>query len=274
VFISYRRQDSAAAARWLFTAIQKTFGRSSVFMDTEDVRLGEKWAKKIEAALRACNLQIVVIGSNWLRLTDEHGRRRIDRADDWVRSEIAYALQHQKRIVPLLLSHTPMPERAALPDEVARLITFQAFELRDERWEADLGFLLSELETFGFTRITPPPIHFPTPHVAVAELSPEEIAAALISLPCWELVTSDVPGSQPLTQTEIRKAFEFKSFEDAMEFMQRVARHVSQVQHHPRWENVWRTVVIWLSTWDIGHKPSRLDIDLAAQIERIYHDFR
>lgn len=44
-------------------------------------------------------------------------------------------------------------------------------------------------------------------------------------------------------------------------------------QHHPRWENIWRTVVIWLSTWDIGHKPSQLDLDLAREVERIYHDY-
>jgi TIR domain len=51
VFISYRRQDSAAAARWLFTAIQKTFGRPCVFIDTEDVRIGDRWEKKIQAAV-------------------------------------------------------------------------------------------------------------------------------------------------------------------------------------------------------------------------------
>jgi pterin-4a-carbinolamine dehydratase len=242
-------------------------------MDTEDVRLGDRWEKKIQAALQGCTVLIVVIGPNWLRLADQHGRRRIDREDDWVRSEIAHAIQRQTRIVPLLLSHTPLPEEAALPDKVRRLVTFQACELRDEHWEADLTFLLNGLEQFGFTRITPPPMHFPTPHVSVAELSPEEISAALASLPGWELVTSDLPGSEPHTQTEIRKAFEFKSFEDAMQFMQRVASHVSRVQHHPRWENVWRTVVISLSTWDIGHKPSRLDIDLAGEIERIYRGY-
>src|SRR5262249_36517964 len=218
-FISYRRQDSAAAARWLFTAIQKTFGQSSVFIDTEDVRLGDRWEKKLQAALGACNVLIVVIGPNWLRLTDQHGRRRIDREDDWVRSEIKHGLQHEKRVIPLLLSHTPVPEKDALPEEIGRLVTFQAFDLRDERWEADLAFLLNELETFGFTRMSPPPIHFPTPHVSVAELSQEEITAALASLPGWDLVTSDVPGGQRLTKTEIRKAFEFRSFEEAMDFM-------------------------------------------------------
>ena len=34
VFISYRRQDCSAAARWLYQTIQRTFGPSRVFMDT------------------------------------------------------------------------------------------------------------------------------------------------------------------------------------------------------------------------------------------------
>lgn len=188
-------------------------------MDTEEVRLGDRWNKKIQAALRGCTVLIAVIGTNWPRLTDQHGRRRIDREDDWVRSEIAHALQHQRRIVPLLLSHTPLPEQAALPDELGRLVTFQAFELRDEHWETDITFLLNELKTFGFTRVVPPPVHFPTPHVSVAEPSPEEITTALVALPGWELVTSDLSGNEPHTQTEIRKSFEFRSFEDAIEFM-------------------------------------------------------
>jgi pterin-4a-carbinolamine dehydratase len=167
-----------------------------------------------------------------------------------------------------------MPENAALPEDVARMTAFQPFELRDDRWETDLDYLLNQLEAFGLQRMTPPPIRYPKPHVSVAELAPEETTTALASLPGWELVTSDLPGKEPLKRTEIRKAFQFKSFEDAVEFMQRVARQVSRVQHHPRWENVWRTVVIWLSTWDIGHKPSMLDIELAGEIERIYQDFQ
>ena len=52
--------------------------------------------------------------------------------------------------------------------------------------------------------------------------------------------------------------------------MREVSESVVKVKHHPRWENIWRTVTIWLSTWDIGHKPSQLDVDLAREIERIY----
>jgi pterin-4a-carbinolamine dehydratase len=42
------------------------------------------------------------------------------------------------------------------------------------------------------------------------------------------------------------------------------------VDHHPRWENIWRTVTVWLSTWDIGHKVSRLDLELAQYFEALW----
>jgi hypothetical protein len=47
VFISYRRVDSAAASRWLYDAIQRTFGPESVFMDTETIRVSADWRKAI-----------------------------------------------------------------------------------------------------------------------------------------------------------------------------------------------------------------------------------
>ena len=152
VFLSYRRQDSSAASRWLYSAMQKTFGADSVFMDTESIRTGSRWPATIEEALRRATVIVAVIGPNWLRATDEHGRRRLDKADDWVRNEIAYALGEGVPIIPLIISKTPLPKREALPEPLEDLTLHQAFELRDERWESDLGLLLSELEGRGLVR--------------------------------------------------------------------------------------------------------------------------
>ena len=75
VFISYRRVDSAAAARWLYSALQRTFGPTRVFMDTEAIRVSAEWPEAIENALRQATHLIAVIGPHWLRVTDEYGRR-------------------------------------------------------------------------------------------------------------------------------------------------------------------------------------------------------
>src|SRR5262249_50643966 len=100
-FISYRRQDSSAAARWLFQTIQRTFGPASVFMDTESIRMSDDWPARIDSALHQAKVLIAVIGPTWLRSADEHARRRIDREDDWVRNEIAYALAHAIAVLPV-----------------------------------------------------------------------------------------------------------------------------------------------------------------------------
>ena len=81
-FISYRRADSSAAARWLAQTLARTFGVRSVFIDTEAIRMADDWAGRITEALAAATLLIPVIGHSWLRITDAAGRRRLDRPGD------------------------------------------------------------------------------------------------------------------------------------------------------------------------------------------------
>lgn len=165
VFISYRRQDSSAAARWLNQTIQRTFGPSTVFIDTEAIRIGDDWPERITEALKSATILIAVIGPNWLRVTDNYGRRRIDSCEDWVHSEIQHAISDKLHIIPLLLSNTPLPNKAALPEPLQTMTHYQAFELRDDRWETDLGLLLSRLEQLGLTKITERPVRYPKPKV-------------------------------------------------------------------------------------------------------------
>jgi pterin-4a-carbinolamine dehydratase len=85
---------------------------------------------------------------------------------------------------------------------------------------------------------------------------------------------SPLPGEHPKVRTEITRAYKFRSFEDAIEFIRSAAEHVSAVQHHPRWENLWKMVRVWLSTWDVGHRPSRLDFELAARLDGLFEAYR
>src|SRR5664279_5186189 len=121
VFISYRRADSSAASRWLFDAIQRTFGPDSVFMDTEAIRVSAEWSKAIHRGLEQATHVIAVIGAQWLRVTDDYGQRRIDRDDDWARTEIAHALQERKHILPIVLAPGGMPRAEALPKAIENL---------------------------------------------------------------------------------------------------------------------------------------------------------
>lgn len=65
------------------------------------------------------------------------------------------------------------------------------------------------------------------------------------------------------------KEFNFTDFKQAFEFMTKVADEAERRQHHPKWENEWNTVRIWLSTHEAGNKVTDKDISLAAAIDAI-----
>ncbi len=67
--------------------------------------------------------------------------------------------------------------------------------------------------------------------------------------------------------------FEFTSFEDAIAFMGAAVAEIARLDHHPRWANIWRSVSVWLNTWDIGHKPSVLDIEFAAFLNELRKNY-
>jgi pterin-4a-carbinolamine dehydratase len=269
IFISYRREDSSAAARWLWDAIRRTFGPATAFMDVEGIASGEEWEERIRSQLTAAKVVIVVIGPHWLRVTDRHGRRRIDRPDDWVRLEVVHGLKSEAIVIPLLLSDMPLPDAEALDDALVGLRGRQVFRLRDDSWEADLNRLLERLETLGFVRPAGnSKVRYPTPQVKIREMAGTELDRALADLPGWIPVAMDASRAAK-SGAALHKAYEFASFEDALAFMGTAVEYITRVQHHPRWENVWRTVSVWLSTWDIGHRISPLDVDLARHLDEV-----
>src|ERR1700732_3136706 len=92
IFISYRREDSAANALSIGQYLEHEFGRQNVFIDI-DMRAGTKFPAVLEERLAECKVMLVLIGSQWLNAQDEQGQRRLDSPDDWVRLEIAHALK-------------------------------------------------------------------------------------------------------------------------------------------------------------------------------------
>jgi ribonuclease HI len=66
------------------------------------------------------------------------------------------------------------------------------------------------------------------------------------------------------------RLFEFKDFDQAFEFMTQVAAAAAQQNHHPRWQNEYNKVEIWLSSHDTGDKITAKDHQLAEAIDGIY----
>lgn len=265
LFISYRRSDALAAARGLMRFLQMHYGNHAVFMDTAEIRVGDDWKRKIDAALERATVVVPIIGRHWLKLTDEFGRLRIDNKNDWVRREIAYAYDRKKAVLPVYVGIDPLPKKA-LPPSLKPLADTQAMTVRGEDFEwPQLGTHLQRLG-FGALRAG---VRYPRATVQLEPLNDEALQAELASLPGWRSVASPVPGMEHVTRSELYACFEFRSFEMAVRFMTEAAPEISRTQHHPRWENIWRTVDVYLSTWDLQFQISPLDIALALHLTRV-----
>jgi serine/threonine protein kinase len=153
IFISYRRQDTAFPAGWLFDRLADHYGGGQVFKDVdsiESIELGDDFAELITRAVGSCEVLLALIGDRWLTITDEGGRRRLDDPHDFVRLEIEAALERNVRVIPVLVGGARMPRADELPDSLARLVRRQALELRPARFESDTRRLLKVLdETLG-----------------------------------------------------------------------------------------------------------------------------
>lgn len=66
----------------------------------------------------------------------------------------------------------------------------------------------------------------------------------------------------------IVKTFEFADFTEAFAWMTGVALAAEKMSHHPEWENVYRTVVVTLTTHDAGGL-SELDVLLARRMDAL-----
>jgi pterin-4a-carbinolamine dehydratase len=273
LFISYRREDTAAAARWLWTAVKQTFGPPAVFMDVEGILGGDTWENRIESEVDAATVVIALIGPHWLDVKDEFNRRRIDRPDDWVRRELIRALECDITVIPVLVSDRPPLPPAALDPPLSNLSKRQVLRLRHESWEMDVTELMKRLEGLRFQRTPGRNIRYPTPRVNLRELRGPELAEVLRTLPGWIEKEEEVVGQPYRASTALYRAYEFASFEDAIGFMAHAAQHSTRLKHHPRWENIWRTVTVWLTTWDIGHRISQLDLELARAFDEVREKF-
>jgi 4a-hydroxytetrahydrobiopterin dehydratase len=89
-------------------------------------------------------------------------------------------------------------------------------------------------------------------------LSESERTEILPALQGWTLVEG---------RDAIRKRFVFADFNAAFGWMARVALVAEQMNHHPEWSNVYRTVDVVLSTHDANGLTQR-DVELARRMDQ------
>ena len=67
----------------------------------------------------------------------------------------------------------------------------------------------------------------------------------------------------------ITKTFIFTNFIEALGWMVKVGVWAEKLNHHPEWDNVYKTVNVLLTTHDKG-TITNLDIALAQKMDNIY----
>jgi 4a-hydroxytetrahydrobiopterin dehydratase len=72
-----------------------------------------------------------------------------------------------------------------------------------------------------------------------------------------------------LSDNKLTKTFEFKTFEEAIDFMVRASIVISELDHHPEWTNVYNRVMVSLCTHDAGNVVTQKDHDLATALDQV-----
>jgi 4a-hydroxytetrahydrobiopterin dehydratase len=78
----------------------------------------------------------------------------------------------------------------------------------------------------------------------------------------------DLDSAWELKDGKIVKSFQFSSFGDAIEFVNKVAKVAESINHHPIITINWKTVKLSLKSFDVDAITNR-DINLAKKIEEL-----
>lgn len=141
IFISHRRSDPHGTR--LYDDLRARFGEGRMTFAESPPASGDSFEAATARLLRDSGTVLVVIGRDWL---GSAGCRLLDDLHDPVRREVAYALQHRIRVIPVLVDGARMPSADELPDDLRPLATRTSLVLDDRRWESDVERLVEVLE--------------------------------------------------------------------------------------------------------------------------------
>jgi TIR domain len=147
VFISCRRDDSAGSAGRVHDRLEREFGRDLLFMDVDAIPLGVNFVKVLREEVAKCDVLLAVIGPNWLDAHDKDGHRRLDDPNDFLRIEIATALQRDIPVIPILVDGAKVPRADRLPKDLEKLEQRNGLEIRHASFHGDLDKLIKALRS-------------------------------------------------------------------------------------------------------------------------------
>ena len=137
VFISYRHEGAHAQARAIRSALRERGVQA--FLDVADVRRGY-----FDEAL----LRQIADTPNFVVILSPNSLDRCDDEKDWLRREIAHAIQTRRNIIPVLLPEFTFPSE--LPSDIASLSRYQGQEYSHRYFDAMLTEIIENLDRKGW----------------------------------------------------------------------------------------------------------------------------
>jgi hypothetical protein len=133
IFLSYRREESAHVAGRIYDHLEREFGAGHVFFDVDGIPIGGDFRHHIRISLIKSQALIVVIGQRWaarFRPSASWFSWSTARTVDYVKIEIELALDHNVRIIPLLVDGASMPSERKMPAKISQICYYQAAPVR------------------------------------------------------------------------------------------------------------------------------------------------
>jgi hypothetical protein len=147
IFIPYRRSDSQSVAGRIYDRLLQSLPPQSVFKDVDSIPYGVDFRQHLAKVIQDCTVVFVVIGQDWLTVTDFSGRRRLDNPADFVRIEVEEALKRDIPVIPLLVDDAPMPAESELPSSLKGLAYRNGIAIRhDPDFHTDMTRLMRDMK--------------------------------------------------------------------------------------------------------------------------------
>jgi serine/threonine protein kinase len=137
IFLSYRRESGAYAARAIFEALQRRGYR--VFLDVDRLKSGRFDTKLLLHIQNTPNFVVIM---------SEGALDRCQDREDWLRKEIAHAIHCRCNVLPVMMPGFEMPKPMSLPHNLRKLPTFHAIHYQHEHHDG----VIEQLRQFIRTR--------------------------------------------------------------------------------------------------------------------------
>ncbi len=164
VFISYRRSETAWAARAVFERLWREFPQR-VFIDLETIALGADFTRELDHHLEHCEAMLALLGPRWLQEMTE----RVEHDEpDYARLELARALLKNIPVIPVLLDGASMLKRRELPADLQALTVRNGLPIVHDTFEAQMIRVVQEVrrvlktDAAGVAATTSPEWNAPT----------------------------------------------------------------------------------------------------------------